>query len=314
MAQVERIFQILKILSEGCVICMRRDEVQVFLDDFSIQLRTLQKDMQIVRDYLGDNLTYHNDCYKLVKKDILEDFFQDNAKEIKRFFHAIALIDPKVFGEGFKKYKYLLDEIKIQQKEVYLFLENPFEEMKHLDIKEKLEVYIQERCYIDIDYEIDQHFKFKRAQPYKIVYQNENWYVAVLTPEDHEVNGGFKLLRLNFIKDLRKSNGFSSQHFHENTQVKEFLEKRFQSLFTSYDKEFFKVIVEVDESVSRHFKKKNFLKSQRIIGKKDNKLLVEFSINDDMEIIPLVQRWLPHVKVIEPLRIHERVLENIGNY
>jgi predicted DNA-binding transcriptional regulator YafY len=269
--------------------------------------------MQLIREYLGDNLSYHDSCYKLIKKDILDDFFKDNSEEIRKFFHAIALIDPKVFGEGFKKYKPLLEEIKVQQKEVYLFLEDPFENLKHLELKEDLEKYILERRYINIEYSVDKIFKFKRVQPYKIIYQNGNWYLAVLTTEDYEVNGGFKLLRLNFIANVKACIS-DPYHFHEDSQVKEFLDNKFQSLFTSFDKKFFKVIVEVDESVARYFEVKDFLKSQKVIGKKDNKLLVEFSINDDMEILPLVQMWLPKIKIVEPLYLHERILGNIREF
>ncbi len=30
-----------------------------------------------------------------------------------------------------------------------------------------------------------------------------------------------------------------------------------------------------------------------------------------MEIIPLIQQWIPHLKVIEPLRIKEKIEENL---
>jgi predicted DNA-binding transcriptional regulator YafY len=278
-----------------------------------IGLRSLQKDMRYIKKYLGDNLTKNGSHYKLVKKEYLDDFFKDNHEEIRKFFHAISLIDQSVFGKNFKKYQPLLNSIKAQQKDVYLFLENPFENLKKLDLKDELEQYIQQRRYIDIDYYADKLYEFKRVQPYKIIYQNGNWYLAVLTTQDYEINGGFKLLRLNFIKKITKEQ-FSPTNFHEDKKVKDFLENKFQSLFTSFDREFFRVKVRISKEVARYFKVKKHLKSQNIVGKIDGDLLVEFTINDDMEIIPMVQIWMPHIRIIEPERLNERVLENIIKY
>jgi predicted DNA-binding transcriptional regulator YafY len=281
--------------------------------ELKLSLRALQKDMVYIKEYLGKNLVKNGNRYKLVKKELLDNFFKDNHKEIKNFFHAISLIDKSIFGDNFKKYSHLLDSIQAQQKGVYLFLENPFENLKQLDLKDKLEQYIQNRRYIHITYHSDREYNFDRVQPYKIIYQNGNWYLAVLTTQDYEVNDGFKLLRLNFITKVELCKK-PPTNFYEDAHVKYFLERKFQSLFTSFDQKFFSVKIRVAKVVSRHFRVKQHLKSQNIIGEIDGDLLVEFTINDDMEILPLVQMWMPHLKIIEPQRLHERVLANIEKY
>jgi len=323
ITQVDRILRILEMLSEGREICMDKNRlIEQMKDsprfhnrdnDLDIGLRALQKDMVYIREYLGENLRKKGKCYKLVKKEYLDNFFKDNYKEIKKFFHAISLIDQSVFGEGFKKYKKILDDIQSEQKGVYLFLENPFENLKQLELKEQLEYYIRHKRYIYIEYETDKKYIFKEVQPYKIIYYRGNWYLAVLTTKDYDINGGFKLLRLNFITYV----GFckNKSTFHEDIHVKIFLENKFQSLFTSFDKPFFKVQIKTSPQVSRHFKVKNFLKSQNIIKELDSgALIIEFNINDDMEIIPLIQMWLPHLKIIKPKRLNRKILENISKY
>lgn len=326
ITQVDRVLKILELLSRGKELCLKQNSVSKEIDlleklaqedngfqDLNIGLRALQKDMAYIKEYLGDNLSKKGSCYRLVKKEYLDSFFKDNHKEIRKFFHAISLIDKSVFGTNFKKYIPLLDSIQAQQKGVYLFLENPFENLKQLDLKDKLEHYIQEKRYIDINYYADKLYKFKRVQAYKIIYQNGNWYLAVLTTDDYQINDGFKLLRLNFIEKVTPCR-FSPYQFHEDINVTEFLENKFQSLFTSFNRNFFIVRVEVSKVVARHFKVKSYLKSQKIIGEKNDKLIIEFRINDDMEIIPLIQMWLPHIKIIEPKRLHNRILENLKSY
>ena len=43
-------------------------------------------------------------------------------------------------------------------------------------------------------------------------------------------------------------------------------------------------------------------------------LLLYLTINDDMELIPLIQRWIPHIKVLEPQSLKDRILKNIKDY
>jgi len=319
ITQVDRVLRILEILSEGKEICMDKDKLIAQIKenpkfdtlDFEVGLRALQKDMKYVREYLGENLIKRGKCYQLVKKEHLDNFFKNNHEEIRKFFHAISLIDQNIFGKGFKKYKYLLDSIQSQQKGIYLFLENPFENLRHLELKERLEYYIKYRRYIYIEYSSDKIYKFKEVQPYKIIYYGGNWYLAVLTTKDYTINDGFRLLRLNFITYVSYCKNKSN--FHEDIHVKDFLENRFQSLFTSFSKEFFDVKIKVLSKVARYFKVKKFLKSQKIIKELENgDLIIKFSINDDMEIIPLVQMWLPNLRVIKPESLHEKILENIS--
>ncbi len=326
VTQVDRILKILEMLNEGREICLTQNPLSkkiALLEDMKkssykfehleVGLRALQKDMAYIKEYLGDNLSKKGSCYRLVKKEYLESFFKDNHKEIKKFFHAISLIDKSVFGENFKKYAPLLNSIKEQQKGVYLFLENPFENLKQLNLKEKLEEYIQIRRYINIYYYSDKEYKFNRVQAYKIIYHSGNWYLAVLTTKNHEINGGFKLLRLNFITRITTSQ-YSPLNFHEDIKVKDFLDNKLQSLFSSFNRDYFIVKVRINQEVSRHFQNKQFLKSQRIIGKVKGDLLVEFTINDEMEIIPMVQKWLPHIQILEPKHLQDKVLNNISYY
>jgi predicted DNA-binding transcriptional regulator YafY len=42
--------------------------------------------------------------------------------------------------------------------------------------------------------------------------------------------------------------------------------------------------------------------------------LFEFTITDDMEIMPLIQQWIPYLKVIEPLRIKVKIEEKMRDF
>ena len=119
ITQVDRVLKILMMLNEGREVSLAKDPVtneimllkQMGEDDYrfkelKLSLRALQKDMVYIKEYLGKNLVKNGNRYKLVKKELLDNFFKDNHKEIKKFFHAISLIDKSVFGDNFKKYSH----------------------------------------------------------------------------------------------------------------------------------------------------------------------------------------------------------------
>jgi len=74
----------------------------------------------------------------------------------------------------------------------------------------------------------------------------------------------------------------------------------------------YKVIVKVSAYVSVYFKTKKYLKTQRIVKEfDDGSTHIEFTVTDDREVMLLIQQWIPHLKVIEPLRIKEKISEKM---
>ncbi|SMC09204.1 Predicted DNA-binding transcriptional regulator YafY, contains an HTH and WYL domains [Nitratiruptor tergarcus DSM 16512] len=187
---------------------------------------------------------------------------------------------------------------------IFFIKEPPFEELiatKHLQIL-KSAIYFKK--YIDIVYKSDKTYYFSKVKPLKIVFAENNWYLAILSKDP--INNGFKFLRINFIQEI-------TQHpntFKTPAEVDYFF-KNFQSLFTSYNEPFFPVTVKVDAEVARHFKVKKFLKSQKILKEhEDGSLLIEYNINNDNEILLLAKRWLPHMRIISPAYL-QKELENL---
>ncbi len=71
----------------------------------------------------------------------------------------------------------------------------------------------------------------------------------------------------------------------------------------------------VDKEVSRYFLRKPLNKTQRVLKQYDDKSIdLEIIVTNLMEIIPTIQRYIPHVKVIEPLELKEAIKKNIDDY
>ena len=71
----------------------------------------------------------------------------------------------------------------------------------------------------------------------------------------------------------------------------------------------------IDSKVSRYFQRKPLNKTQRVLKVYDDESCdIELTITDYMEIIPTIQRYIPHVGVIEPDELKTKVNENVKIY
>ena len=71
----------------------------------------------------------------------------------------------------------------------------------------------------------------------------------------------------------------------------------------------------ISGTVSRYFLRKPLNPTQRVIKKYDDgSLELEIIITDLMEIIPTIQRYIPHIGVITPDELKHEVKNNIETY
>ncbi|MDN5128868.1 WYL domain-containing protein [Aliarcobacter butzleri] len=82
-----------------------------------------------------------------------------------------------------------------------------------------------------------------------------------------------------------------------------------------YKKHLITVVLEVDESKGFYFENKKYLKSQELIEKKENgNLIIKYKVTQEIEIEELIKRWIPFVKVIEPLSLKEKIESELKQY
>jgi predicted DNA-binding transcriptional regulator YafY len=70
------------------------------------------------------------------------------------------------------------------------------------------------------------------------------------------------------------------------------------------------VQLEIDAEVSRYFKLKKFMPSQKILQTDENGTIrVSFTVTSVWEMVPLCRQWLPHLRVIFPNSLREILLK-----
>ncbi len=285
---------------------------KISLKDFSavheISVRTSQRYIEDITEIYGENLIKEKDSYSLISNHFLEkNIFSFDKKELEIFVDLCSLIDFNFVNNFDEKTSRLLKKIQRNYSLTYTIKQNAFEKIfskKELisDVKNA----IKNKRYANIKYFTDKEFVFTEVKILRIIFTEGNFYIATLTND--EINNGFKFLRLNFITELE----LSKNTFHRDIEAEFFL-KNFQTIFSNYKKEPYEVVLEVDSSVKRFFKRKKFLLTQTEIKEEDN-LFLSYKITNDMEIFPLIRKWLPLVKIISPNSTKEKFKKELEIY
>lgn len=305
MNQSERILDILGRIHKGETICTQSDS--------SAKTRKIQKDLSIIKDKYPNLLEpTSRGCYKKLSTS-LDNIMGSNPQEMKKLFEILSVFHPKFFdqitNEMADEYSFIKN-IKQESKNIYHMHENPTEELPApMEWFGNLQRAIKNRQKIDIEYSKPNKQKLLKVHPYKIIFASGNWYLAIFD-KNCEINNGFKWLRLSFIKNVT----LYKETFHTDIEVEKFI-KNFQSLFEYYKEHKYSVILLAKKEIARFFKNKRHLKSQRTIEtKEDGSLMLEFTINNEMEIIPLIKKWLPNLIILSPQDIKDKLYEEIKEF
>jgi predicted DNA-binding transcriptional regulator YafY len=149
--------------------------------------------------------------------------------------------------------------------------------------------------------------KERLIHPLEILNLEGYWYLIVYEPRDEKV----KTYHLNSVKSIEVlEESFGNAHAD--------VVMRFKRAITAYfDPETEPIVVELyaDATVAKYFERKPISITQRIMRKhEDGGCELELSIADFMEIIPTIQRYMPHVKVISPQALKDAIRKNVESY
>jgi len=304
--QSQRILYILKKLSTHEKVCTKR-----MVNELAESERNIQRDMKLLKEFLGEGLVgIERGCYQLLHKHYFSDMLKEHhdTKELVNFLELLSLMDSRSLQFLERQEFDFLKHIKKDASQIYTIFDHPIGELHKSSFIVQLKSAISQRRYCDIIYKEKEPRQLKNIQPQRILYARNNWYLAAMT-QNYKLNGGFKLFRINFIEKLT----LQRKTFHRDLQAEEHI-KSLQSLFHDFRRPDYEVIVRADKEVARYFRVKKYLSSQKILKVEEGDLILSFMINNDMEIIPLIKTWLPHLRVISPSSLDATIRDLIKLY
>jgi predicted DNA-binding transcriptional regulator YafY len=305
--QARILYIIERLTKEAC--STQQLAIEIFKVDEERKRRIIQNDIKLLKELYPNNLNSSaRGVYTFIDMPaFISNTLTEKGREIQELLEFMIVFDSKMLYQFEKQEPKLIAKLKKELKSIYHIQEYPFEILSSPFLKE-IKKAIRGRRYCVIHYQGNRLNILEKSQIHRILYSEGNWYIAVY----NHTSTGFKdyhFLRINFIQQIE----LLSATFQRDIQIERFIED-FQSLFSLYQKPRYEVVIEVDLLVMRHFKSKKHLKSQEIIEEREKSLILRYQISSEMEILPLIKRWIPHIKIISPDSLREKLEEDISSY
>lgn len=283
----QRLSDILVLLNQG-----NRIDANQLAEDFQVHIRTIQRDIK-------DRLTFleweeNGPRYYKINRYKLGILTQ---QDIERFalFASISDLFPKVDREFFQEK--LIESVKIKGFQ--------YEDIRHLDKEFKLlKQAIEDRKFVHFSYTKNSQTqgKFYKIAPYSLINKNGIWYL-IGTDDDKQKTFCFTQMTMPRVLD---------ETFEPNQQLLEEI-KRNDSI--SFGNQLSEVLVKVSSFAAPYFLRRNLLPNQKLVHKSENGELILASENvNELDIVPLVQYWIPHLTIISPDGLQEKMVEKLKQY
>lgn len=177
---------------------------------------------------------------------------------------------------------------------------------EHLQIFTLLETAIKNRCLIQAFYTaVTKKSRTVKLKPLRLAFFDGYWYLLAF---DTESNDGFKKFHLKSLGDIT----VLDETFLYPKEVAEKIEKAFSVWFSLNEP--FEVRLWIEKNVAPYFERKPY-QDQRIEGRdSDGSIELILKATHEMEILPMVFWYMPHVRILEPEWLHSKAMEKIGRY
>ncbi|WP_249321608.1 MULTISPECIES: WYL domain-containing protein [unclassified Campylobacter] len=143
--------------------------------------------------------------------------------------------------------------------------------------------------------------KDRVLNPYKLINNNGIWYLLA------DDNGKLKNFTLEKISNLK----ITDNSFEPNC---EFVEKIKANNTNWFSNESIEVTLEIKPEAAKYFLRKEILPNKNIISQTQNSLIISTNVSYDDEILRVVKYWIPFIKIVSPVYLHEKLVKILKDY
>ncbi|MCO8055712.1 helix-turn-helix transcriptional regulator [Acinetobacter towneri] len=267
--------------------------IKELASEFGVSTRTISRDFDRLNTYLPllqdiESKKYYLDLNylgKIAPKDIR------NFAQLSGINHLYPSLDISFLRE-------LLDS---RAHQIYSAKGYSFEDVSQFkELFKVLGKAIQEQRQISFVYKGEPRL----VQPYRLIHHHGSWYLAAVRKNQ------LRTYRISHIQ-LMQSPHEDSQFVPDPNIVK--LVENDDSIWFGQDKQ--EIILSIDSQVAFYFKQRSILPEQQIVRELgDGGLLVSSKINHDMQLLPLIRFWIPHLKIVNPGRLQNEMEKGLKEY
>ena len=177
---------------------------------------------------------------------------------------------------------------------------------EHLTTFSLLENAIKSHSQINATYTaINKRKRNVRLKPLRLAFFDGYWYLLAFDSDDKDTFKKFHLKSLSAVSILEES-------FLYPKEIAQAVEKAY-SVWFSLEK-YFEVRLWIDSIIAPYFERKPYY-GQSIQGRDpDGSIEVILKITHEMEILPIVQWYLPHIRILGPQWLNDTLMKKIKVY
>jgi len=197
-----------------------------------------------------------------------------------------------------KAAQFLRSFINNLSNDCYHFQEQPLETDFISSLHSSFEAAIKNRRNVSFLYKD----KSRTVSPYLMVYSHGSWYLAAIS---EGVLKTFSLARIKFVC-------VQKEHFEYDISVVEKIKEQ-DTIWFGHST--FNVTLEVSREIAFYFERKALFPSQKIIEKRpDGSLVIATSVWSYNQIAPVIQYWIPNIRVISPCELNTYIRKNLTSW
>ena len=274
--------------------------VKELSEEFNVSTRTIQRDF-------NEKLVSSYPIYQENKKWKMQDGFKiEKIRDIedKIVLDIIEKITDGIGGNFASRGKKLLSKIKNDD-------QNPiYAKLNIEDISDKIsdvsliETAIKEKNELNCNYQLNNGNTYNTTlQPLKIVNYEGFWYLVALNNDE---------VKKYYLKELSNIK-ITDVPFNVDTKIDELLQNSISIWFNQYE-EPFEVKLYANKWAAKYFKRRPLPTQSTLSLNEDGSMEFIVKITHEMEILSILKYWIPHLHVIEPIWLNEKLNEDIQEY
>lgn len=235
-----------------------------------------------IPNFIMDIRSYNTDELVIITS-LLNKLEKDNMELYSKTIELFGVLNEKVSHTIYKQSS--IEDILATHKNEFYLIKSAIEDTKEIKFKF--------------------HSYDKYVQPLKIANLEKYWYLLCFDL-DSKIFSKYPLKGIHSIE---------VQDIIFNLEEHTYMDKLDNAInaFFDIDKEI-DVVLELDWDAKKVLSRVKLNSSQEIIKTDDKKFVMNITISNLMEIIPIIQQWIPHIKVISPIELKDKIKENLGSY
>lgn len=269
--------------------------------EIGVSTKTIQRDLH---EALSQSGAYCDGRRWKLNRSGAEDGLASEERIVLGVLDSLA----KHAGPAFyHKAHQLLEQVSCQlEHPLFANLDSETLTEEHLKTFSLIENAIKNRNLISASYTaITKKRRNVKLKPLRLAFFDGYWYLLAFDAEAKDTFKKFHLKSLSAIEILDET-------FIYPKDVSEKIEKAFSVWFSLHES--FDVRLWVDHEIAPYFERKPY-QGQRIEGRDaDGSIEIVLKASHEMEIIPIVFWYLPHVRILEPKWINDMLMEKIATY